>query len=161
MSTEGSFHSVTKKLLQLNHFSQQCPSFRLQCEHCSRSETLCDSKITHRRFGEALVQFCGLAVFSCLTRHVTHMVCVKSDNCIIKLFQPFHNSVTNCTNIFIKCVLWLRALTGFYLSLSSGSTLSMWWNRMFRNSSGSAGQDLLKWDTRHSCCNAVNLERTL
>lgn len=102
MSTEGSFHSVTKKLLQLNHFSQQCPSFRLQCEHCSRSETLCDSKITHRRFGEALVQFCGLAVFSCLTRHVTRMVCVKSDNCIIKLFQPFHNSVTNCTNIFIE-----------------------------------------------------------
>lgn len=43
-----------------------------------------------------------------------------------------------------------------YLSLSSGSTLSMWWNRILRNSSGSAGQQVRQYLIWSNFCVAAD-----
>lgn len=43
-----------------------------------------------------------------------------------------------------------------YLSLSSGSTLSMWWNRILRNSSGSAGRQVLQYLIWSNFCVAAD-----
>lgn len=73
-----------------------------------------------------------------LKPHPEGGLCIKSENFTTSgLFHNFPKSVG-------------------YLSLSSGSTLSMWWNRILRNSSGSAGRQVLQYLIWSNFCVAAD-----
>lgn len=95
----------------------------------------CDMGFIFSAWEEAVINIC--------MNHIhTGGLCVRNSS-NLSTSEAFHSgshSLDSCPTPSVS-----------YLSLSSGSTLRMWWNKMFRNSSGSAGQEVELWYGQCDC----------
>lgn len=136
---------MTKNTPTVKPLCPHCLPVNLQREPCCRSETVYIYSTYCRLSGIV----CGLAVMCFeaatnkdmfITPCHTHGLCIKTNNCIVKLFQPcllickkkpivlksfFLYVCTRCCQRGLAFFFFFQMATGPYLSLSNGSTLSM------------------------------------